>query len=129
MLGKQIAPFSDELVAKLKRYQTAGVARPYTCGACCKKMEPTREGWRCSCGWVQPWTIEPPNFLCVGAYEPGGLFFDVRLAAGLAAETVEAFKRAAVETWSEVDPETGATVHAWRDADGTVLRVEEPDAK
>jgi hypothetical protein len=51
------APFSDEQVLLLERYQEAGAFHPYTC---CqhRSMQPRRAGLYCpDCGRLQTWVL------------------------------------------------------------------------
>lgn len=53
------APFSDEQVQQLNRYQSLGFMHPFTCanehgGA--DVLQATPEGWQCpSCAYTQSW--------------------------------------------------------------------------
>ncbi len=52
------APWTEEQVKELKRYQAAGVVHPYTCGgdSCRDILVPTTDGWTCpSCDYTQDW--------------------------------------------------------------------------
>ncbi len=57
------APWTDDQVAALKRYQTNGRFHPYTCGNRGDHLRdkggvlvPTKNGWRCpECQYVQNW--------------------------------------------------------------------------
>ena len=53
------APWDDETVEKLNRYQKAGAFHPYTCMCpSSPKLTATREGWKCDrCDWFQEWAF------------------------------------------------------------------------
>ena len=52
------APWSDEVVEKLRKHQGDKTVHPYTCG-CGKPLTPTREGWACHHCYshIQPWCL------------------------------------------------------------------------
>lgn len=56
--GILLAPWTEEQVANLRRYQEAGWVHPYTC-TCGVDLEPTAGGWRCpgGCGYEQDWAL------------------------------------------------------------------------
>jgi len=68
------APWSDEQLENLNRYQTAGLFHPYTCGRRDEHPDDPgvlvaeRDGWRCpadGCGyrqtWAHPFMAAPPS--------------------------------------------------------------------
>jgi hypothetical protein len=49
------APWTNEQVAALNRWQQSNWVHPFTC-RCGKDLVATREGWRCgSCDYTQDW--------------------------------------------------------------------------
>jgi len=52
------APWTEEQVKELARYQATGLVHPYTCGGdkCGDVLVPTKDGWTCpSCDYKQDW--------------------------------------------------------------------------
>jgi len=59
-----IAPWSDDIVARLNAHQAVGFLHPYTCGNCSSNLIATKNGWICSlpdCAYEQNWAHDPPK--------------------------------------------------------------------
>jgi ribosomal protein S27AE len=59
MTGTIVAPWTDEQVAALNRFQTCGFVHEFTCGndhAGGRVLVAHRDGWQCpSCNYTQNW--------------------------------------------------------------------------
>jgi hypothetical protein len=58
MTGIIEAPWTDEQVANLQRWQQAGWVHEFTCPnhhVESRVLVPTNDGWHCSCGYTQTW--------------------------------------------------------------------------
>lgn len=68
MGDRLMAPFSDEVVWRLARFQATGYMHPFTCGRRGEHFRlneglliPTNAGWICpvdSCGYTQDWAYD-----------------------------------------------------------------------
>ena len=55
------APWTDEQVANLQRWQDSEMVHSYTCGACGYDLVPQNDGWICPvprCQWRQTWAMD-----------------------------------------------------------------------
>lgn len=60
------APWPDDFIKRLRRWNSCGYAHEYTCGeeGCRAPLRPTTDGWVCDeegCGYTQDWAHEPPT--------------------------------------------------------------------
>ena len=52
------APWSEEQVLLLNKYQNEGLFHPYTCGNCREILIATKDGWICNkCDYKQNWCL------------------------------------------------------------------------
>ena len=61
---KVTAPWSEDIVERLKRWQLCGFYHEYRCGKCKSVLKATQNGWVCTsgeCGYKQDWAHEPPT--------------------------------------------------------------------
>lgn len=67
-MSKILAPFSNEQVEGLNKYQQNPLHHPFTCAKCSSVLVATRQGWVCTtldCGYTQNWAH---NFMVEGGW-------------------------------------------------------------